>query len=57
MLNTFFTDEHEMFRKSVHDWVVKELQPHVNEWEEAQEFPREVFQRAGQLGFLGAHYP
>ena len=57
MLMTFFREEHEMFRKSVEQWLAKEIAPHVEEWERAELFPREVFKRAGELGFLGAHYP
>ncbi|HSS44046.1 MAG TPA: acyl-CoA dehydrogenase family protein [Thermoanaerobaculia bacterium] len=34
-----------------------EIRPHVMEWDEAQLFPREVFRRLGELGFLGAVFP
>ncbi|MGH9317494.1 MAG: acyl-CoA dehydrogenase family protein [Thermoanaerobaculia bacterium] len=34
-----------------------EIRPHVMEWDEAQLFPREVFRRLGELGFLGAIFP
>jgi citronellyl-CoA dehydrogenase len=56
-MSAFFTPEHDIFRKSIRDFVTKELAPHVPEWEEAGEFPREVFRRMGQLGYLGVHYP
>jgi alkylation response protein AidB-like acyl-CoA dehydrogenase len=29
----------------------------VEEWEDAREFPRELFERCGELGFLGLKYP
>jgi citronellyl-CoA dehydrogenase len=51
-----FTDEHEMFRKSVRDFAEKELAPHAEEWERERLFPREVFEKMGELGFLGARY-
>ena len=35
-LFTPFTDEHEIFRESVRSFMEKELNPHVNEWEEAE---------------------
>ena len=35
----------------------EEIVPHVDEWEEAREFPRELYTRAGELGFLGLKYP
>ena len=57
MLMTFFTEEHELFRKSVHTFLEKEVVPHVEEWEQSESFPRELFRRCGELGFLGAHYP
>jgi acyl-CoA dehydrogenase len=52
-----FTDEHEELRESVRRFVSKEMAPHVEEWEEAREFPRELFNRCGELGFLGLKYP
>ena len=57
MLQTFFTEEHEIFRKTLREFVARELLPYVNEWERAEEFPREVFKKCGQLGFLGASHP
>ncbi len=57
MLNTFFTEEHEIFRKSLREFIAKELAPNVNEWEKNELFPNEVFKRCGELGLLGAHYP
>ncbi len=53
----YFTEEHEMFRKTVRDFVQKELLPHAQEWDKAEEFPRSVFERMGELGFLGIRYP
>ncbi len=53
----YFTEEHDMFRKTVHDFVQKELAPHADEWDKAEEFPREVFTRMGELGLLGIRYP
>ncbi len=57
MLKTFFAEEHEIFRKSVREFVAKEIAPYTNEWEQAELFPREIFKRCGELGFLGARYP
>lgn len=52
-----FTHEHELFRKSVRDFVLNELTPHAREWDEAGIFPRELFQRFGELGFFGMRHP
>ncbi len=51
-----FTEEHEDLRESVRNWVTKEIAPNVPEWEEAREFPRELFRRCGELGFLGLKF-
>ncbi len=52
-----FREEHEQFRKTVRQFVEKELAPYADEWEKAEIFPNEVFKRAGDLGIFGAHYP
>jgi len=52
----FFTPEHEAFRKSVKQWVEKELAPHALEWDRAGIFPKEIFKQAGELGFLGINH-
>ena len=52
-----FAEEHEAFRRTVRAVVDKELRPHAKAWEEAGEFPRELFLRFGELGFLGLKYP
>src|SRR5881409_2786702 len=51
-----FNDHHEALRESIHAFVVKELAPHAEEWEE-KTFPDSVFRRMGELGFLGLSYP
>src|SRR5512132_422303 len=51
-----FNDHHEALRESIHAYVVKELAPHAEEWEETT-FPDSVFHRMGELGFLGLSYP
>jgi citronellyl-CoA dehydrogenase len=57
MTTTHFTEAHEMFRKSVRDFIEKEIRPNIEQWEEDELFPRWVFERAGELGIFAAHYP
>ncbi|MCK6552191.1 acyl-CoA dehydrogenase family protein [Myxococcota bacterium] len=52
-----FTPEHELFRRSVRDYVEQRLRPNAEAWEEAHIFPREVFREMGELGFLGIRVP
>ena len=43
--------------KTLREFCDAEIRPHVMRWDEAQEFPREVFAKLGQLGFLGVLFP
>ena len=53
-----FTQEHEEMARTMRNFVENELNPHVNEWEEAGAFPiREVFKKMGDLGLLGVSKP
>src|SRR5829696_1781242 len=51
-----FTDEHEQLRDSIRAFVLKELRPHAEKWEEST-FEDWVFPRMGELGLLGLSYP
>ncbi|HSP81444.1 MAG TPA: acyl-CoA dehydrogenase family protein, partial [Myxococcaceae bacterium] len=52
-----YQEEHEAFRRTVRAVVEKELKPFAARWEEQEEFPRELFTRFAELGFLGLKYP
>ena len=52
-----FREEHRLFRAAVRRFVEEEIAPHVDEWEDRQQIPRELFRRLGELGFLGVEYP
>jgi alkylation response protein AidB-like acyl-CoA dehydrogenase len=52
-----FGEEHEELRATVSRFVAKEIAPHVDEWEAAREFPRELYSRCAELGFLGLKFP
>ncbi|HEU0033391.1 MAG TPA: acyl-CoA dehydrogenase family protein [Kofleriaceae bacterium] len=53
-----FTEEHQQLRRTVRDFVEKELNPHVDAWERDGAFPaHEVFKKAGRLGLLGVNKP
>ena len=51
-----FSEQHEMFRQAVRAFVQKEVEPHVDEWEEAGQIPKSIWPRMGALGFLGVEY-
>ncbi len=53
-----FTDEHRLMRESLRQLIETEINPHVDEWEEARSFPaHEVFKKLGDAGFLGITRP
>ncbi len=52
-----FSSEHEELRATIRRWVESEVVPFQDEWEERRIFPRSLFERAGELGFLGLKYP
>lgn len=47
------TADHTLFRRTVAAWVAAEVTPHVNEWDEAGEFPRDLYRSAGSIGMFG----
>jgi citronellyl-CoA dehydrogenase len=51
-----FTAEHVAFRRVVREFCEKELAPHARTWDERGEFPRELFRRFGEMGFLGIRH-
>ncbi|HEY2052679.1 MAG TPA: acyl-CoA dehydrogenase family protein [Solirubrobacterales bacterium] len=52
-----FGAEHEELRETVARFVTAEIAPQVDEWERAEEFPRDLYRRCAELGFLGLKFP
>ena len=53
-----FTAEHHELRRTVRQFVENEINPHVEEWEEAGIFPaHKLFKKMGDLGLLGINKP
>lgn len=53
----FHSEEYREFRAVLDRFVAKEVTPFVNEWDEAGEFPRELYAKAADVGILGAGFP
>jgi len=51
------SDEQQLLRRSVREFAEAELRPHVREWDEAQQFPREVLRKCAELGLMGIQCP
>ena len=46
------TEEHEAWRETVRRFVEREILPHAAKWDEAGEFPRELYRKAAAAGLL-----
>ncbi len=57
MKRTIFDADHDAFRDTVRTFCEKEIAPHHAEWEKAGIVPREVWEKAGDLGLLGFMMP
>ncbi|MGE0424028.1 MAG: acyl-CoA dehydrogenase family protein [Reyranellaceae bacterium] len=53
-----FTPEHEQIRRTLRTIIDRDINPHVDQWEEDGIFPaHEVFKKLGDAGLLGIHKP
>ncbi|MDE0742177.1 MAG: acyl-CoA dehydrogenase family protein [Candidatus Poseidoniia archaeon] len=52
-----FSEEHEMFRKSLRDFLKREVKPNLNQWEKDGKIPKEIWKKMGEMGFLGLSFP
>ena len=53
----YFTEEHELFRKSLKDFLQIEVVPHIDKWEEDGVVERFIWKKMGDMGFFGINYP
>src|ERR1700682_1133050 len=53
----FYTAEHEAFRDVMRRFVAREIEPFASEWDEAGDFPRELYAKASEIGLLGLGFP
>ncbi|MCR8896896.1 acyl-CoA dehydrogenase family protein [Gordonia sp. GONU] len=57
MQRRIFTEDHEAFRKTIRDFIAKEVVPVYHDWEKQGHPPREFYNRLGDLGVLGIEAP
>jgi len=53
----YFSKAHEMVRRTVKEFVTKEINPFIDDWEEQGAFPRDLYRKAAEVGILGTGYP
>lgn len=49
----YYTDQHRHFAESIRRFTAQEISPYVNDWDEAETFPRELYKKAADIGLLG----
>lgn len=54
---TYFTEEHELFRKSFQEFLQKEVVPHIEKWEKTGAIERFIWEKFGEMGYFGLNYP
>ena len=57
MDNRYFTEEHNLFRQSLADFLNKEVVPHIEKWEKTGHIERFIWEKFGEMGFFGIAYP
>jgi alkylation response protein AidB-like acyl-CoA dehydrogenase len=56
-VSTVVSAERDAILRTLRDFCEAEIRPFVMRWDEAQEFPRDVLRKLGDLGFLGVLFP
>ncbi len=54
---SFETPEHEALREQTRRFAREHIAPHAHAWDEAEEFPRELYAKAAATGLSGVGYP
>ncbi|RYE87382.1 MAG: acyl-CoA dehydrogenase family protein [Myxococcales bacterium] len=57
MTYVFETEAHAELREQARRFARQHIAPHAARWEEAGEFPRELYGEAARAGLLGLSYP
>lgn len=57
MNSMYFTEEHNLFRKSLQDFLQKEVVPYIEKWEKTGNIERFIWKKFGDMGFFGINYP
>jgi acyl-CoA dehydrogenase len=56
-MQRYFDETHDALRETARKFIAREVTPHIDAWEDAEEFPRALYAKAADAGFLGLGYP
>ena len=57
MQRMYFTEEHQLFRESLQDFLQKEVVPHIDKWEEKGTIEKFIWEKFGEMGYFGLATP
>eukprot|EP01013_Petalomonas_cantuscygni_P026468 TRINITY_DN48832_c0_g1_i1.p1 TRINITY_DN48832_c0_g1~~TRINITY_DN48832_c0_g1_i1.p1 ORF type:complete len:390 (+),score=-11.10 TRINITY_DN48832_c0_g1_i1:83-1252(+) len=57
MNNVFFSEEHQLFRESLREFLQKEVVPHIEKWEQTGDIDRFIWTKMGEMGYFGLAAP
>lgn len=56
-MQRYFDETHDAMRDTARKFIEAEVAPFLNTWEDEEEFPRELYRKAAEAGFMGLGYP
>ncbi len=57
MNSLYFTEEHEVFRQSLKEFLQREVVPHIEKWEKEGFIERFIWKKVGEMGYFGLNVP
>ncbi len=57
MQSMYFTEEHQLFRESLKEFLKKEVSPFIEKWEETGTIERFIWEKFGEMGYFGLAIP
>lgn len=54
---SYFTEEHNLFRESLRDFLHKEVVPYVDDWEQDGKIDPTIWPKIGEMGYFGLATP
>jgi len=51
-----FTEDHKIFRQGLRAFLDKEVMPNIDQWEEEQRMPKDLWPKFGEMGYFGLNY-
>jgi alkylation response protein AidB-like acyl-CoA dehydrogenase len=56
-MNFEYNENQIMIAQSIKDFAEREIRPNLMKWDEEQYFPKDLFHKMGELGYMGVYIP